>query len=105
MAQTGEEVNTADGTVVVLGRREQETEDGRDQAREIECPSSSNDVHKKTPGESTDGETSVGAGPDVTLLVIWDVHLLVDSRCDQTNTLGPGKVEEVTETTEEPECR
>lgn len=35
---------------------------------------------------------------------IRDAHLLVDGRCCETDTLGPGEIEEVSESREEPDA-
>jgi hypothetical protein len=100
----GEEVDSADGAIVVHGSREEKTEDGGDQASEVECPATTDDVDGQTPEKCSDGETGVGARPDVTFVVGWDVHLLVNGSGDQTDTLRPGEIEEVSETAEEPDA-
>lgn len=45
----GEKVDSADGAVVVHRRSEEQTEDGRDQAGEVEGPATTDDVDGETP--------------------------------------------------------
>lgn len=94
-----EEVNATNSAVVVLWRGQQETEDGSDQTSEVECPTSSDNVDNDTPAKSAYSQTGIGAGPDVAVRTGRDVHFLVDGRSDQTDSLGPGQIQEVTKAT------
>jgi hypothetical protein len=83
---------------------QEKTKDGSDQASQIESPLPANDVDCQSEAQSANRETSIGTSEDRTSIGISDAHLLIDGCGDQADTLRPRQVEEVPETTQEPDA-